>query len=127
MSVNTIGTISNHSGSGEEHLQPEFTPIWKFSGCYPFNSSFLPFDLAFNYQIKLLDFKDDIVGLILPYSHGFDDNSLMGLNPLLNSNVKFLHLFNLGDTEKKISRIVDGIAFTVRIPFKKRMSLHYFC
>lgn len=94
---------------------------WVFSGCYPYTPSIFTFDLAHEFNQNIINFKDDILGLMLPYT-GFDypvnERALS-----LNSNQKFLHLFNTGDTEKKISAIVDGIAFTTTVPYNKKIIL----
>jgi len=95
--------------------------LWVFSGCYPYRPSLKTFDLAREYHQNIINFKDDILGLLLPYT-GFDypanERALS-----LNSNQKFLHLFNTGDTDKRISGIVDGIAFTTTIPYGKKIIL----
>lgn len=92
-----------------------------FSGSYPFSNYLFPFDLAFLIGQKLLNFKDDVVGLVLPYPHGYDNEPLMGINRL---DLQFLHLFNTGDTSKKISGNVNGIEFKdVEVPYNRRITL----
>lgn len=101
-----------------EYETPKYA---SFAGCYPFTNYLFPFDLAFLMKQKLLNFKHDIVGLVLPYPHGFDHEPLMGINRL---DLQYLHLFNTGDASQKISGIVNGIAFkNVEVPYNKRITL----
>lgn len=105
----------------EEGVVPEQPKTWVLSGFYPFTSPYLPSDLAVQHNIKLHNFRNDIVGLILPYPHGFDTDPLMGFT---NLNIQYLHLFNVGDFDKKISGIMRGIDFKdIDIPHKKRIIL----
>ena len=94
---------------------------WVFSGSYPYTPSLIIFELAPEFNQNIINFKDDILGLMLPYT-GFDypafDRSYS-----FDPNQKFLHLFNTGDTEKKITAVVDGIAFSTTIPYNKKIIL----
>ena len=94
---------------------------WEFSGCYPYKPSLLLFDLAPEFNQNIINFKNDILGLILPYT-GFDYPAI-DRSYSLDPEQKFLHLFNTGDTEKKINGTVDGIAFTTTIPYGKKIIL----
>lgn len=105
----------------EDVIVPKQPKTWVLSGFYSFTYPYLPSDLAVQHNIKLHNFRNDIVGLILPYPHGFDQDPLMGVT---NINIKFLHLFNVGDVDKKISRIFEGVEFkNLDIPSKKRIIL----
>lgn len=106
---------------GEELIVSEQPKKWILSGFYPFTSPYLPSDLAVQNNIKLHNFRNDVFGLILPYPHGFDSDPLMGVT---NLKIKYLHLFNVGDFDKKISGIFEGVEFKdLDIPYKKRIIL----
>lgn len=112
--MNSIQNLPNQEASNSPAR-------WVFSGSYPYTPSLIIFDLAPEYHQNIINFKDDILGLMLPYT-GFDYPAIYR-NYSLDPHQKFLHLFNTGDTEKKISAIVDGIAFTTTIPYGKKIIL----
>jgi hypothetical protein len=114
--------FSDPSTSLEKQPQAESPPVWYFSGCYPCGSSMdIPIELAVKYNRKLYDFRKGVVGLILPYPHGFDSEPWTGVARL---GLSFLHLFNLGKSKVIISGTVDGVKFeNIEIPVGKRMTL----
>jgi len=102
----------------EQDLKSELPAVWKFSGCFPFNSIYLPFDLAREHSQNLNNFGYDVFGLILPYP-GFDDAL-----DFVVLNQKYLHLFNVGGTTQSVSGTVNEVAFTnVEVYPKKRTVL----
>ncbi len=95
--------------------------VWGFSGCYPYTPTLKTFNIAREFDQHIINFKDDILGLILPYT-GFD-YPVRDRSYSLNPDQKFLHLYNTGDTEKTISGIVEGISFTTTVPCCRKIIL----
>lgn len=121
MSIGSIYNPYEPSMSGEYSLKDKakFEPFWKLSGFYYLG--FNPIDLAIEKNLPIHNLQNHVIGLILPYPHGFDDQPFMGITRL---DLRFLHLFNAGETPKTVSGEVDGMAFTnVEIPAHKRIVL----
>ncbi len=121
------------SRSALDHPLPE----WQLSGWNYYSKAFLPFKLALKTNQKLMDFKNDVFGLILPYPHGSDSDPYMGtfrLSPdairmlkmvaekdpryldlfeqvLRQPEPKYLHLFNSGEYNQVLSATADGRSF----------------
>lgn len=109
--------------AGSVAIQPtqKLKPSWEFTGSYPCNTVDSPSQLAAHYNKELFDFGDGVVGVILFYPHGFDDEPEMGLNRF---DLQFLHLFNPHDTEKKVSGTILGVKFfNVPVPPYRRISM----
>ena len=92
---------------------------WIFSGFYPcFSKTDLPSELAIKHNIPLHVFHNKIVGLILPYNHGFENEPGMSMT----GHLKYLHLFNQGNSKKIVSGNIDGVVFrNIEIPANKRL------
>lgn len=83
----------------------------KLQKVYPIETS--------NHPLWLSLKSDDVVGLILPYPE-LDNDQLVDFKNL--QNLKFLHLFNLGNAEQTISGDVERASFkNVTIPSNKRI------
>lgn len=86
-------------------------PTWRFGGSYPCTSPLIPINLAKKYNIKLYDLRKDIVGLILPYQYGFDEDYEPFMSSFLPKH-DYLHLFNSGKSTQKISGNINDLSFS---------------
>lgn len=101
-------------------IESKSTPKWELTGIYPMASQRVPEQLASVYEIELVDFGNNIKGLILPYYHVYDDQTEMGTN----TKAHFLHLFNMGEKNTRITGTVNGLRFTdISVPAHKRVIL----
>ena len=102
----------------------ELNFLWKsnLQKVYPIETSNHPLRLSLKHDQKIHRFIDNVVGLILPYRQELDNDDLVDFkNP---QNLKFLHLFNLGNAEQTLSGVVEGASFkNVTIPSNKRIVL----
>lgn len=97
---------------------------WVFSGCYPFQSHRLLDELSWRHSQPLFTIADNVVGIMLPYPHGFDDDEDAEYCRLTYGGHTFMHIFNLGKI--RIENLV-GVARCVRyetgvLPAKKRVT-----
>lgn len=91
------------------------------SGFYPFQSNNLPGELSRIHKQPLFNIADDVVGIMLPYPHGFDSD------PDLLQHIydrEFLHIFNMGTSTHAT---IQGVARCVKyetglLPPKKRIT-----
>jgi len=58
-----------------------------------------------NANSEIFDFGDNVKGLFLHYSHGFDDSPQMGWR----NDIRFLHIFNPDPQQKTFEVLVEGI------------------
>ena len=94
---------------------------WTFSGFYPFQDKNLPLALSKKYNQPLIQIDDGLVGIILPYPHGFDDDfSLL----CMESVQDFLHIFNVGIRRDNFVGVARCVKYeTGLLPEMKRISL----
>jgi hypothetical protein len=97
---------------------------WVFAGFYPFQSLELPGELSRLYGQHLFTVADNVVGLMLRYPHGFDDDPGLMFDLNVYQGREFMHIFNMG-TERVDS--VSGVARCVKyetgpLPPRKRIT-----
>ncbi len=94
---------------------------WVFSGFYPFQSRELPDELSRLHNQPLFNIGENVVGIMLPYPHGCDDDPILSRQ---HYNRYFMHIFNLG-TDRQDSLV--GVARCVKyetgpLPPNKRVT-----
>lgn len=99
---------------------------WTFSGFYPFQDPSLLKELSLEYNQPLFKIAEDVIGIILPYPHGFDDDY-----PLLDAHFLdyatrecvYLHIFNLGVRRENVVGVARCVKYeTGLLPSMKRIS-----
>lgn len=94
---------------------------WTFSGFYPFQNKNLPQALSKKYNQPLIQIDDGLVGIILPYPHGFDDDFSI---QYMEWTQDFLHIFNVGIRRDNFIRVARCVKYeTGLLPEMKRISL----
>lgn len=100
------------------------TQRWLFSGIYPFNDKNLPEDLSKSLNRPLFspsENEPDVIGIILPYPHGFDYDKYMYLS---HTAEEFLHIFNTGRERDNVIGVSRGVRYeTGVLPSMKRVSM----
>lgn len=93
---------------------------WKIVETCSFKSKAYPKNLATHYNKQLYNFGIGVVGLILPHINENEDVT----NNLIELNCNYLHLFNLGSTEKLVSCRINQIEITnIKILPKQQLIL----
>lgn len=94
---------------------------WVFSGFYPFQDTNLPYILSKLYNQPIFDVCHNVVGLLLPYPHGFDDDISLQHGVIYDRN--FLHIFNIGRKQKNVIGVAKCVKYeTGLLPSMKRIS-----
>lgn len=95
---------------------------WELTGLYPIASKNVPKQLAALYSKDLIEMGEGLVGVILPYPHGFDDQPFMGRT---SRATNFLHIFNFGEAQKFTGSVNGAILTNISLPASKRVSIHH--
>lgn len=94
---------------------------WQFSGFYPFLNRDLPFILSEHYNQPWFEITKDVIGIILPYPHGFDSDPFIHKFGYCR---EFLHIFNVGKTRKNLTAVAQCVLYqTGLLPSMKRLVL----
>jgi hypothetical protein len=98
---------------------------WIFSGFYPFPDKNLISELSKLHNQPIFQIDKNVVGIILPYCHGFDDDESLHYYDMNFHVIKneFLHIFNYGKRRNNIVGVSKCVKYETGIlPSMKRIT-----